>query len=434
MKPQVDLVVVGAGYVGLTFALTLVSRGLEVIAVDIDAEKVSRLQKGETPFFEEGIEEAFKAGLGSGRLRIEREFQGKAANWIFTIPYLPGNVHHYQEAIRSITSHDEPPLIMIRGTVPIGYIRSRLLPLLERQLSGILDQAFYLVSLPERSLAGAGLKELETLPQLIGGSVPSTRKASQLFERAGLPTVTFPSLEAAELAKVFTNFSRLVQMNLSNFLGILCQIYGVGEGELLEGLKKGYPRLDFLKSPSLGVGGFCLPKDALVLQDSFAERRDLDGVALLKDFPRVIYEFNQEVIRFHGEKIRQFVRRSRRAIAMGIAFKGFPRTDDTRDSVGVKVVRDLLQQRLSVEVVDRTVSPEKMALMELPLAPDPVDWGRYDAVLLLNNDPGYREVLAKMARIDPKRFVALYDPWRLVVSREESVFQSSFPTDRFSLK
>lgn len=341
MNTKPEIVVVGVGYVGLTLSLTLAARGYRVMAIDTDPHKIAKLKQGQIPIFEERLAETLKAGLESGRLHFGEEFRGNASTWIFTIPYLPGNVHHYQQAIQSITTGKEPPLIMIRGTVPIGYIRSYLLPLLERQFGGSLDQSFYLVSLPERSLAGAGLKELETLPQLIGGSEPSTKKASQLFEKANLPFVVFPSFEATELAKVFMNFSRLIQLNLSNYFGILCQMYDLNEAKLLERLKRGYPRLDFLKDSSFGVGGFCLPKDALVLQDSFDGRRDLDLLPLLKNFPKISQEFNENVILFYEEKIIHFLQGCRQIAAFGIAFKGIPRTDDVRGSVGVKVVRTL---------------------------------------------------------------------------------------------
>lgn len=69
--------------------------------------------------------------------------------------------------------------------------------------------------------------------------------------------------------------------------------------------------------------------------------------------------------------------------------------------------------------------------MELPIAPNPVDWDRYDAFLLLNNDPGYREILVEAARSSSRTSITLYDPWRVVVSPDESVFQSFFPMERF---
>lgn len=431
MNSKTDVAIVGAGYVGLTLALHMASHGLKVLAIDKDEKKVMALQNGETTVFETGIKESLIKGVRSGNLHFASSTQEEIPAWILAISYFPGDKQHYLRVLKSIRGKEgEPPVIMIRGTIPVGYIRSHLLPALEKQFKGSLDHAFYLASAPERSLSGAALEELANLPQLIGGTPKSIEKASQVFEKSGVSCVPLPSFEAGELAKTFTNFTRLVQFNLSNFLGVLCHQYNVSEETMIEAIKAGYPRLNFLSPPGPGVGGFCLPKDSLVLQDGLKELTDTFEKKINEDhlweFPRKQYELNENIIHFHQEKVAKITEKKSRILALGIAFKGRPQTDDTRASVGLEIVKNLLTQGRTVEVFDRTVPPEKIQALELPVAPSPLDLSRFDAVLLLNNDLEYKNILLYSLSSSLDKTVTLYDPWRLIVTGKESIFQENF--------
>ena len=237
-----DTVVVGAGYVGLTLALRMASRGVQTLAVDIDPQKVAELQARRSPIFERDIQETLTQCIRSDNLRFCTSVEDHVSSWILAISYLPGHPEHYVGALRTITPLDnEPPLIVIRSSVPIGYTRTRLLPALEEQFGGPVDKAFYLVSAPERTLSGIALKELGTLPQLVGGTEASVDKAVSLFEKGQITCLALPSLDAAELAKTFTNYARLVQFSLANFLGVLCHEFGVNDRSMMEAVICGYP-------------------------------------------------------------------------------------------------------------------------------------------------------------------------------------------------
>ena len=424
-----NAVVVGAGYVGLTLALHMASKGVSVLAIDTDKKKVDELQKGETPIFETGIKETLKKCVESGTLKFATSTTEGAPFWILAISYFPGDIQHYLRVLDVIKGrNNEPPSITIRGTVPVGYIRAYLLPKLEKQFNGKLDEAFYLASAPERSLSGAALDELANLPQLVAGSDKSVEKVSEHFAKSGISCVSLPKLEAGELAKCFSNFARLVQFNLANYLGALCHQYDTSEETMVEAIRLGYPRLNFLNVPGPGVGGFCLPKDSLVLYDGMKElEKTTHVIPSVKDFPFQANQLNEGIIQFHAERVEEMTKNMGQILAMGVAFKGKPRTDDTRDSVGIKIVRCLMDKGRKVEVYDRTVGEINLRNLELPIASKPIDLQKYQAVLLLNNDPEYKNELISMF---PEKFggaVALYDPWRLLVTGKESIFQSAFP-------
>lgn len=424
-----DTIVVGAGYVGLTLALHMASKGLSLLAIDTDKNKVLELQQGKTPIYEKGIRETLKSCVRAGKLRFATSATEGAPAWILAISYFPGDTQHYLRVLDTIQGRDDkPPLILIRGTVPVGYIRSYLLPALEKQFKGPVDKAFYLVSAPERTLSGAALEELSNLPQLLGGTPESVAKAEQLFGKCGINCMPLPNLEAGELAKIFTNFARLVEFNLSNFLGVLCHQVDISEEAMIKAIMAGYPRLSSLYIPGPGVGGFCLPKDSLVLHDGLMEMEKSWEINL-RDYPQQQSQLNQSVIRFHKKKVLELTSKCKSILALGIAFKGTPPTDDTRDSTGLEIVRGILEAKrgTSLHVYDLTVSQEKLKALELPLASFPILLSRYDAVLLLNNDPAYVTFLKSLITPNLSSSMTLYDPWRLVVSDQEFIFQETFP-------
>jgi len=426
LKDRWDVVVVGAGYVGLTLSIHLVLKGLRVLAIDQDEARVAALARGEIGIYETGIREALREAIDSGRFGLDHN-GARAAAWILATSYAPGSNRDCLPGLDTVCANAKGSvLVAIRSTVPIGYTRARILPVLERQF-GTLDKDFYLVSCPERTLSGAALEELAALPQLLGGTPGSCREAVSLFERAGIPTTTLPSLEATELAKTFTNFSRFVQFNLSNYLGVLCQELGLSDRMILEAVKASYPRLSFLSGAGSGTGGFCLPKDGLILAEACRELALTEHwLKPLADFPKDQYSLNQEIIQFHQVRVAEMTRNSARILALGVAFKGQPVTNDTRGSVGLETVRFLLGVGRAVEVFDCTVETDELVALGVPVAPVPVKVSRYDSVLILNNDPSYREILLDASNRESGVSINVYDPWRLIVRDNESIHQEAF--------
>lgn len=428
MESKIDAVVVGSGYVGLTLALHMASRGLTIVAVDQDREKIEQLQSGNSTIGEKGVGELLQSCLADGTIRFESESPAESPAWIIAIPYFPGEPERFVNALTVVKGPPgKIPLVIIRGTVPIGFSGSRVLHKLGSLLGGELDEAFHLASCPERTLSGAAVEELAGLPQLIGGSVLSVESATNLFEKAGIACIPLPSLEGGELAKVFANYARLIQFNLTNFLGVLCHQFGLSDEEMYKSISAGYGRLNFLKSPGPGVGGFCLPKDSLVLYDGLkALQNEASSFKGLSQYPVQEYELNESIIGFHQTKVRHLMQNANSILAMGIAFKGLPKTDDIRGSVGLKIVRDLVESGKRVKIHDVSVDQSVIIENQLDLAPVPIELASYDGLLLLNNDPEYRKVVQASVRGTTRNEICLYDPWRLLVTGKDSIFQKFF--------
>ena len=330
--------------------------------IDNDKSKIDQLRSGISPVHETGIQEALDFSIKSNNINFTTKTNIPSPLWIIAISYFPGKPQEFLDVIKEIEyTNDIQPVIMIRTTIPGGFIKDFMIPSLENHFGGKIDEKFHIVSAPERSLSGNAISELRDLPQIIGGSKKSTEMACKAFEEVGIEVISLPTYEAAELVKSFTNFSRLVQFNLSNYLGALCSIHGVNEEELLKAIKEKYPRMDFLNISGPGVGGFCLPKDALVMHDSLKDNKKLESnFRDIIDFPLSQFELNENIINYNAHQIESRLNKDAKILALGIAFKGEPHTDDTRDSVGLKVVNYLKDKGFLIEISDLSVSKDKI--------------------------------------------------------------------------
>ena len=430
MAYKKNVAIIGAGYVGLTLAIYMADRGSNVIVIENDKKKLKKLKQGKSPIYEVGLNTVFKKCFKSKKLTFSEGSDAYSDNWIIAISYFPGDVKKYIDVLKYIkTENNKPPTVMIRGTVPVGYTRKFLIPALKKIFKGNLDEKFYLTTAPERTLSGDALNELEDLPQLVGGTDVSVNRCSKVYNKVGIDCIELESLESGELAKTFTNFARLVQFNLSNYLGSLCINYQINDQAIFNALKEGYPRLNFLSEIGPGVGGFCLPKDSLVLHDAFKEINSAFPKKL-SVYPEQQFYLNKNIINYHINIVKSFLKKSDNILAIGIAFKGKPQTDDTRDSTGLAIVKSLLKNKYKISVYDRTVSKIDQKKLKL-ITPHSLSKSKYSALLILNNDDNYKKYLKKNI-FKFKKKIKIYDPWRIIVKTESLFIQDSFVTENFS--
>ena len=198
---------------------------------------------------------------------------------------------------------------------------------------------------------------------------------------------------------------------------------------MINALKEGYPRINFLSSPGPGVGGFCLPKDSLVLYDAFSEFNN-NMPKSLYNFPKDQYNLNQNIIEHHYSLVKYLLKGSKNILALGIAFKGLPQTDDTRDSIGLKITERLFKGKYPLKVFDRTISCEDLSNYGMQLAnfDSKNNIEKYDSVLMLNNDDYYRKLISNNLN-HFESSIKIYDPWRILVSTEQDIIQTNFITE-----
>jgi len=338
--------IIGLGYIGLSLTAAIANVGYKVIGVDIDLRKIEALRKGDELYlYEPGLSETLKRC----RDRIEftsnyNELMKKSDVVLITIctpVYSNGNID-LKQMFSVITQIGgllrKGQLIVLKSTVPPGTTRL-ITPLLEETSSLVAGKDFYVAYCPERTTEGLALHELYTLPKIVGGiNHESTEKASNFFKTLGGKIITVSKPEVAELCKITDNVYRAMNIALANELGFISKEIGIDAYEMVKAVNKTYERTD-LFFPGLGAGGPCLTKDTELLQ-SFARERGVDG-----DLISACLKVNKKATLEVALKVEEFL--SRRHIKkpiislLGLTFKGFPETDDVRNSPALTILQRL---------------------------------------------------------------------------------------------
>jgi UDP-N-acetyl-D-mannosaminuronic acid dehydrogenase len=347
-----DVSVIGLGRVGLPLALSFADRGLSVLGVDIDTERLESVRAGTMPFAEDGAAEVISRVHGSGRLELsDRVADATRARHIVLTLGTPSFSHIEIDIgqIRAVLDDLLPHLeagqsVVLRSTIApgttdfvAGYLTKR------REFDVGTD--LFVAHAPERIAAGRFFAEIDTLPCIIGGvGERSGEMVGELFGVFGAPIVqTTPT--QAELAKIWTNILRYATFALPNLLMMDCEQYDANVFEVIDLINRDYPR-GGIAAPGF-TAGTCLRKDF-----AFSEERSTAPGMLL-----AASRVNESVPLFLVEGIKRRLGgtlRDRRVAVLGLAFKRD--TDDERDSLSHKLIRLLERELADVSVHDPLVA------------------------------------------------------------------------------
>ena len=290
------LAVIGLGYVGLPVAATFAEAGLDVIGVDIQVERVAKINNGLSPIEgeEPGLAELLARVVQTGRLRATTDYEDLRDRDIVLIdvetPVDEKNVPRY-EALRLALSSLGPvlkkgALVVVESTIAPGTINHVVLPLLEEYSNGKLNDRFYLGACPERVMPGKLLKNLSTLSRVAGGMTSETSEAMiALYGHIVLADLDAADCVTAELVKTTENAYRDVQIAFANEVALICEAVGGDVWKVREFVNKSPMRQMHL--PGAGVGGHCIPKDPWLLaygvQDSNVPLRLIPAARAIND-------------------------------------------------------------------------------------------------------------------------------------------------------
>ena len=357
---------VGTGYVGLTTGAYLAHLGHDVVCADVVPEKVERLNRGEIPIFEAGLEELVREGLDGRRLSfvLGADQAVPDAEFVFLCVPTPqgddgsADMSYVQSAARQIGPLLATDAVVVnKSTVPVGST------LVVEQALGRDDVS--VVSNPEFLREGSAVHDCLHPDRIVIGSVDhrAAMRVASLFERLEAPLiVTDPA--SAETIKYASNAFLATKVSFVNAVANLCEAVGADVREVVLGM--GYDKrigFEFLK-PGPGWGGSCFPKDTRALirigDDAGYDFSLLRGVVGVNDQQR------ERVV----SKVERLVGGSldgATVAAWGLTFKA--RTDDTRDSPALDVIRRLQARGATVRAYDPAAAPA--GLDDITRAPDP---------------------------------------------------------------
>ena len=418
--------VIGMGFVGLTVAISLANVGHRVTGVDVNQGLLDKLRCGESLIYETGIKAKLKHVLERGVLNFESSLENSRSSIYIIAVSAPVDDHNQadlsdlRDVAKQLANILKPgDQVMLRSTVPVGTTRRFLLPLIKEGSGLSVAEEYNLVFAPERSLAGKALSELRTLPQLVGGVTPRcTERAARFWATLTHTVSRLRSPEEAELAKLANNSFRNVSFAFANELAMLAKEHNLDVAEVIQAANNGYPRNPIpLASP--GVGGYCLPKDSLLLASSFSQPNAMPRLSM------VARTINEQASRFPLEIFERFCsqvghpEKSMNALVIGIAFKGEPETNDLRGSSGLVVAYALQEKGVKVTIWDAVVTNEEIVAAGLKPVLD-LDEAviQADCVFLMNNHRKNSSIdVTKLNRKSHTKLV--FDGWGLF-DREET--------------
>ena len=407
--------VVGLGYVGLTLAVTLAKKGFTVFGADRVPRVVEALAAGRPHLFEPGVEEAWRAFLGE-RLHVATALPRAPLDAVVLCVSTPvesathaPDLEGLRAAARAVAAGCAPDtLVIVRSTVPVGASRGVVLPeLLARW--GRARLAFC----PERTIQGQALRELEQLPQVVGGlDDASAEAAAALFARVTPRVVRVSSLEAAELVKLVNNCHTDLIYSFGNEVALLAERAGLDPLEVIRAANVDYPRPD-LSRPGY-VGGGCLSKDPYIL---LASGKALGHEPWLVGRARALNEYLPLHVARHFLALLGQARGGldgARVALLGFAYKGWPPTDDMRGAPVLAMLEVFREARLTLVGHDFLVAPQ--IIRDLGVEPRPLEhvFDGADGVLVVTDHPEYAKLDLGAALAQLRRPALVYDSWRIL--------------------
>lgn len=256
--------VIGLGYIGLPTALMLAAHGIEVIGTDFNETLVDTLNKGETTFKEDGLDDLFRDSLTAG-IKFTTEYQ-KTDTYIVSVPTPydkfskkvdPGFVVDAVKDVLRVCS--EGAILVIESTVSPGTIGRCVRPVIEEK-GFVIGKDIHLVHAPERIIPGNMLYELIHNNRTIGADDKSIgEKIKNIYSSFCKGEIVVTDIKTAEMTKVVENTFRAVNIAFANELAKICRHDGMDVYEIIR-ICNMHPRVNILQ-PGPGVGGHCISVD-----------------------------------------------------------------------------------------------------------------------------------------------------------------------------
>ncbi|MFN2382961.1 MAG: nucleotide sugar dehydrogenase [Gemmatimonadota bacterium] len=377
---ELTIGIVGLGYVGLPLAVEFAAAGFDVVGVDIDADRVERVNAGHsylTDLTDEALAAVLPSGNGSapgpaaggvavraGTLRATTSFNALAEVDAISIcvptplsKERSPDVSYILAAAEEIALRLRPgQLIVLESTTYPGTTRE--LVLARFQETGLtVGEGFFLVFSPERVDPGNPHFSFHNTPKVMGGITPAcVERAALLYLTITDRVVRVSSTEAAEMTKLLENTFRSVNIALVNELAIMCNRLGLDVWEIIDAAAtKPFGFMRFLPGP--GLGGHCIPVDPLYLSWKL---RQLNYTAR---FIELATEVNGEMPRHVVNRVTDALNARRQSVngaailVLGVAYKRD--INDVRESPALAII-ELLEEKGATVTYHDPYIPELM--------------------------------------------------------------------------
>jgi UDP-N-acetyl-D-mannosaminuronic acid dehydrogenase len=357
------LSVIGLGYVGLPVACMFAGAGFRTTGVDVAAERVAMINRGENPIQgkEPGLAELIAQVVRDNHLRCTTDYADlDEVDVVIVCVQTPIDESDLRPRYAHLTAAltalgkvlKRGALMIVESTLAPGTMQNVVIPTLEQATGGKAGEYFYVGHCPERVMPGKLLHNLTHMDRVVGGQTPAVAEVMTALYRNIVRGDLDPThLLMAELVKTTENAYRDVQIAFVNEVAQVCEVLGGNVWELRELVNKSPGR--HMLYPGAGVGGHCIPKDPWLLianvRDQLAPRVIPSAREVNRAMPAHMLKLTQDALTACGVALNGAA-----VVVLGYAY--LANSDDTRDTPSQAYVELLEQHGASVRIHDPYVS------------------------------------------------------------------------------
>ena len=348
--------IIGSGYVGLVAGACLAETGNDVTCVDVDSDKIARLQRNEIPIYEPGLEPMVKRNQEEGRLTFTTDVGAAVRNArviLIAVGTPPGedgsaDLTHVLAVAREVGRHmNDPKVVVTKSTVPVGTAEK-----VRAAVRSQTDIPFAICSNPEFLKEGAAIDDFMKPDRVVIGVDDQEAKEvmGELygpFTRQGGNRILFMDIASAEVTKYAANAMLATRISFMNQMALFCELVGADVNQVRLGIGSDQRIGRAFLYPGPGYGGSCFPKDVKALIRASEELglslEVLKAVELVNECQkRVVLE---KALRYLGQNLTGKI-----VGIWGLAFKA--ETDDMRESPAIPLIEGLLAAGARVQTHD----------------------------------------------------------------------------------
>jgi UDPglucose 6-dehydrogenase len=405
-----QIAVVGLGYVGLTTAVGLAQLGHKVLGFDVDVSKIKNLSEGESPIFENGLENAIKDLIRSKSLDFTTSLgvvENYRPDFVFICVATPQNdsgaadLTILNSVVRQLVGIAVPnSILVIKSTVPVGTGQT---------IANTLNRTdVFVASNPEFLREGTAMNDfMEPDRIVVGSNHPEVAKrVLDLYSAIEAPKLK-TNFESSELIKYAANAYLAMRLSFTNDIAALSEKSNANVDQVLHGMGLDKRIGSAFLKPGPGWGGSCFPKDtnALVaIAKEFGSPLPLVETAIASNHAAIARSVNA-ITELAGGDLA-----NKKVAVWGIAFKA--NTDDIRDSPALKIVDSLIHKGAEVQAYDPVAAaPERPGFVLKGTALDAAAGA--DVLAVLTEWPEFAEVFPDKVA-EAMRTSVVYDARRIL--------------------
>ena len=354
-----NIAIVGTGYVGLVTGTCFAEMGSNVTCVDVDAQKIEKLNNGIMPIYEPGLEELVKRNVAYGRLHFTTDLTSVLddVEVVFSavgtppdedgsadLKYVLAVARQFGQCINKYT------ILVTKSTVPVGTAKKVKAAIQEELDKRGVDIPFDVASNPEFLKEGAAIKDFMSPDRVVVGT--ESEKAKEVMTRLYKPflinnfRVIFMDIPSAEMTKYAANAMLATRISFMNDIANLCERVGANVDAVRKGIGSDARIGTKFLYAGCGYGGSCFPKDVKALMhtgiDNDYHMEVIEAVERVNEKQKsIVYD---KIIKAVGSV------KGKTIAIIGLSFK--PETDDMREAPALVVIDKLLKDGATIRVFD----------------------------------------------------------------------------------